>query len=130
MNENFKIRKKTLKSIFSSSLCSTSDLSHTSTEFSSTLEVGSDDGLDHPIDENLSDHSINSSNQADSRFSLRVKKYFTMKISKSGEGVVWWRTRDTRAPCHNRVTAIKMEHFLKSPCFFSSYGRKIFKTYD
>ena len=33
---------------------------------------------------------------------------------------MWWRTRDTRAACHNRVTAIKMKHFLKSPCFFRS----------
>ena len=36
---------------------------------------------------------------------------------KCGEGGVWWRTTETRARCHNRVTAIKMEHFLKSPCF-------------
>ena len=33
---------------------------------------------------------------------------------------MWWRTRDTRATCHNRVTAIKMEHILKSSCFLRS----------
>ena len=30
-----------------------------------------------------------------------------MKISESGkvssEGMAWWRTRDTRVKCHNRV---------------------------
>ena len=26
-----------------------------------------------------------------------------------------WRTRDTRATCHNRVAVAKREHFLKSP---------------
>ena len=31
---------------------------------------------------------------------------------------MWWRTRDTRSTCHNRVTAIKIWNFLKSPCFF------------
>ena len=41
----------------------------------------------------------------------------TIKIEKSREGVMWWRTRDTRATCHNSVTAIKMEHFLQYSCF-------------
>ena len=30
----------------------------------------------------------------------------TIKIQKSKEGVVWWRTRETRATCQKRVTTI------------------------
>ena len=41
----------------------------------------------------------------------------TIKILKNREGVMWWRTRGTTVTCHNKVTAIKMEHFLESPCF-------------
>ena len=28
---------------------------------------------------------------------------YTMKIDKSGLGVVWWRSRDTKATCHDRA---------------------------
>ena len=49
---------------------------------------------------------------------LKTPIYFTiMKIKKSGEGVVWWRTRAT---CHNRVTVTCERHPLKSPRFSRS----------
>ena len=51
----------------------------------------------------------------------KVSNFSTIKIYKSREGAVWWRTRDTWATCDDRVTAIKMEHFLDSPCFFKSF---------
>ena len=40
--------------------------------------------------------------------------YLPLILRKAGS-VMWWRTRDTRATCHDRVTVIKMKHFLKSP---------------
>ena len=47
-----------------------------------------------------------------------------MEIQKSGEasseGQAWWRTRDTRATCHNRVTVSCERHPLKSPRFSRS----------
>ena len=49
-----------------------------------------------------------------------VPKLSTMKILKSGERGVWWRTRDTRATFHNRVTVTYEGHPLKSPCFLRS----------
>ena len=48
----------------------------------------------------------------------RIFTSCTIKMLKSREDVLCWCTRDTRATCRNRRTAIKMEHFLKSPCFF------------
>ena len=47
----------------------------------------------------------------------KISKFCTMKIWKSGEGVVWWRTRDARATCHNRVTVTCERHPLKSSRF-------------
>ena len=35
-----------------------------------------------------------------------------------------WRTRDTRAMCHKMVAAIKVEHFLRSPCFLNRNGKR------
>ena len=44
-----------------------------------------------------------------------------MEIKKIGEVVVWWRTRDTSATCHNRLTVTCERHPLKSPRFSRSY---------
>ena len=48
---------------------------------------------------------------------LRITLFYTMKIYKSGEGVVWWRTLDKRVTCHNRMTVTCEKHPLKSPRF-------------
>ena len=42
-----------------------------------------------------------------------------MKIRKSGEGVVWWRVRDTRATCHKLLGKIvsKTETTKNLPAF-------------
>ena len=39
------------------------------------------------------------------------------------EVVMWWRTRVTRTTCHNKVTAINMEHFSNLPTFLDLNGR-------
>ena len=48
------------------------------------------------------------------------KWFLPWKFWKAGRGVVWWRTRDPRVTCHNRVTVTKRQHFLKSSCFSRS----------
>ena len=38
-------------------------------------------------------------------FSKKISDKFSYHEDlEKGEGVVWWRTRDTRATCHNRMT--------------------------
>ena len=53
-----------------------------------------------------------------------------MEILKSGEasskGVVQWRTRDTRAAWHDRVTVSCERHPLESPRFSRSQWKIIF----
>ena len=48
----------------------------------------------------------------------------TMEIKKSGEasseGMMWWRTKDKRATCHNRVTVSCERHPLNSSRFSKS----------
>ena len=50
-----------------------------------------------------------------------------MIINKSGESVVWWRTRDARATCHIRVTVTRERYLLTSLAFEDLNGRKFFK---
>ena len=42
----------------------------------------------------------------------------TIKINKSREGVVWWRTRDTGATCHNRGGCYQNGSFSKISLIF------------
>ena len=45
-----------------------------------------------------------------------------MKIEKSREGGVWWRTRDTRATCQNRGLLLKWSVFSNLPDFLDLNG--------
>ena len=40
-----------------------------------------------------------------------------MKIQKSGEGVVWWRARDTRATCQDMANCEQIEATKNLPTF-------------
>ena len=39
--------------------------------------------------------------------------------------MVWLRSRDTRASCHNKVTAISIQHSSNLPAFLDLNGEKI-----
>ena len=47
---------------------------------------------------------------------LKVLKLDYEDLEKR-EGLVWWRTRGSRATCHNTVTVTRTKHFLESPSF-------------
>ena len=57
--------------------------------------------------------------------SSQWRRIISWRFTKAGRGVVWWRTRDSRATCHNRVTVTKRESFLKSPRFLRSSRSEI-----